>query len=304
MSDRIENMNTFVVVAELGSFTRTAEHLSLPKATVSTQIQQLEASLGVRLLHRTTRQVQLTQDGQLFYERCKDLLADVQDVESMFLGSGARLSGRLRVDMGVGIARNLILPRLPAFMTQYPDIRIELSCTDRMVDPVHEGFDCVIRVGTPRDSSLIARPLGQMRMVNCASPDYLARYGIPQCIEDLSAHLLVEYVNTLGAKPTPFEYLHAGQVKWHAMPSVLTVNNADAYIAACRAGLGLIQVPVVGVRDDLLHGHLIEVLPAYVAPPMPVSCIYPHRRHLAKRVQVFMDWVQQQMTDYLAEPAH
>jgi len=135
MSDRIDHMNTFLLVADLGSFTRAAEHLSLPKATVSTQIQLLEASIGARLLHRTTRQVQLTQDGQLFYERCKDLLADVQDVESMFHGAPSHLSGRLRVDMGVGIARNLILPRLPAFMAQYPDIRIELSCTDRMVDP-------------------------------------------------------------------------------------------------------------------------------------------------------------------------
>ena len=301
MSDRIEKMNTFLVVADLGSFTRAAEHLSLPKATVSTHIQQLEANYGVRLLHRTTRQVQLTQDGQMFYERCKDLLADVQDVESMFKSSPTHLSGRLRVDMGSVIARNLILPKLPTFIAQYPDIHIELSCTDRLVDPVHEGFDCVIRVGVPRDSSLIARPLGEMHMVNCASPDYLAKYGVPRTLEDLSEHLLVAYVNTLGAKPTPFEYVEDRQVKHYNMPSLITVNNVDAYNAACYAGLGIIQAPIVGAKEDLAQGRLIEILPQYVAPPMPVSCIYPHRRHLAKRVQVFMDWVQMQMKEYLTD---
>ncbi len=300
MSDRIARMNAFIMVADLGSFTRAAEHLSLPKATVSTYIQQLESDLNVRLLHRTTRQVQMTQDGQLFYERCKDLLADVQDVESMFRGSPASLSGRLRVDMGIGVARHLIVPRLPEFLARYPEIRIELSCTDRVVDPVHEGFDCVIRVGTPRDSSLIARPLGEMRMVNCASPAYLAQYGIPHSIADLAGHVLVEYVNTLGARTAPFEYAEGGLVKLYKMMSLLTVNNADAYIAACRAGLGIIQVPVVGAREDLNAGSLVEILPHHIAPPMPVSCIYPHRRHLSKRVQVFMDWVQVQMRDYLA----
>lgn len=298
MSDRIEKMNTFLTVANLGSFTRAAEHLSLPKATVSHHIQQLEAGLGVRLLQRTTRQVQLTQEGQLFYGRCKDLLADVQDVESMFHGSPANLSGRLRVDMVVGIARSIILPRLPTFMAQYPDIHLELSCTDRMVDPVHEGFDCVIRVGTPRDSSLIARRLGEVRMVNCASPAYLEKYGTPQTIEDLSEHLLIDYVNTLGSKSVPFEYFEHGEIKQYRMSSLLTVNNADAYIAACRGGLGIIQAPVIGVQEDLITGSLVEILPQYISLPMPVSCIYPHRRHLAKRVQVFMEWVQIQITDY------
>src|SRR5215469_1934091 len=169
----LEAMQVFVRVAEEASFTRAAESLGLLKATVSVAVQQLENSLGTRLLHRTTRKVQMTLDGQAYYERCKELLSELDNLQSMFQQSGEALRGRLRVDMPSGLARLYVIPRLPELLKAHPHIEIELSSTDRLVDPIQEGFDCVLRAGAPRDPQLIAKPLGHLTFVNCASSDYL-----------------------------------------------------------------------------------------------------------------------------------
>ncbi|WP_374077119.1 LysR family transcriptional regulator [Bdellovibrio bacteriovorus] len=297
--DRLESMQIFVQVADLASFTKAAESLSLPKATISTSIQQLETLLGARLLHRTTRKVQMTQDGLNFYERCKDLLADVEDVESMFRASSENVTGRIRVDMGVGVARNLVLPRLPEFLKKYPGVEIEFSCSDRKVDLIREGFDCVVRVGSLGDSGLIARHLGKLTLVNCASPSYIEDHGKPKKLEDLKDHYLIHYVSTLGTKPDGFEYFDGEKYRSIKMNASITVNNTDAYTSACLAGLGIIQVPYVGAKTLLKDGRLIEILPKFKADPMPVSLVYPHRRNLAKRVQLFMDWVEGLMRSYV-----
>jgi DNA-binding transcriptional LysR family regulator len=299
--DRFEAMTIFVRVAELASFTRAAETLGLPKASISTSVQQLESLMGTRLLHRTTRKVQMTQDGQTFYERCKDLLADVDELESLFQQAPANISGRLRVDMPTGVAKNLVIPRLPEFLAAYPNIELELSSTDRRVDVVREGFDCVVRVGTLTDSGLIARSLGQFRIINCVSPAYIKNYGEPKTLDDMSQHLLVHYVLTLGAKSMGWEYWDGSAYQCLAMKGALTVNNAEAYTRACLAGLGIIQSPAVGMREYLEDGRLVEVLKDFVAEPMPVSLIYPNRRNLSKRVQVFMDWLTAIMKDYIHE---
>ena len=287
----LESMQIFVRVAEQSSFTRAAESLGLLKATVSTAVQQLESSLGTRLLHRTTRKVQMTPDGQLYYERCKDLLSDLDNLQTMFQQTGESLRGRLRVDMPSGLARLFVIPHLPQFLQAHPQVEIELSSTDRLVDPIHEGFDCVLRAGAPRDPQLIARVVGRLELINCASPDYLRRRGTPQALADLQKHDLVHYVTTLGTKSQGFEYPEAGEYRYLPMAGPVVVNNSDAYHAACLAGLGLIQVPVIGVREHLARGELVEVLPRYRAEPMSVSLLYAHRRNLPKRVRMFMDWV-------------
>jgi DNA-binding transcriptional LysR family regulator len=292
-------MSAFIRVAELASFTQAAQSLGQPKASVSLLVRQLEGHLGTRLLHRTTRKVQMTQDGLAFYERCKDLLTDVDELETMFQFDAGNLSGRLRVDMVQTIARDVLLPHLGGFLQQYPLLQLELSCSDRRVDLVREGFDCVVRIGSLADSGIIARPLGQLRQINCASPAYIARHGMPQSLDDLAHHQLVHYVPTLGVKPQGWEYVEAGQLRWREMPGALTVNSTEAYSQACLAGLGIIQVPLSGMRHYLDSGLLVEVLPEYRAAPMAVSLLYPHRRNLSKRVQVFMDWLSQLVDQYL-----
>lgn len=295
-----DRMHIFVRVAELASFTQAAEALGIPKASASTAVQQLETQLGTRLLHRTTRRVQLTQDGQAYYERCKDLLADVDELQSMFQHlDGAGLKGRVRIDMSTGMARNVVVPRLPELLARHPGLEVELSSTERRVDVVREGFDCVLRTGAVVDSSLVARPLGLARLVNCASPAYLRAHGTPRSLADLPGHRLVHFVNTLGARSAGFEAVVDGALVLTPMQGALTVNNAEAYMAGCLAGLGLIQVPHLGVVDLLARGDLVEVLPQLAAPPMPLTLMYANRRNLPRRVRTVMDWLAQVVATHL-----
>lgn len=297
--DKIHAMQLFIRVAELESFSRAADTLGLFKGSVSRQIQALENQLGCRLLHRTTRRVHLTQDGMVYYERAKDLLSNLEELDSMFQSDPSSVSGRLRVDMPVAVAQNVVIPRLPAFLQHYPGIELELSSSDRLVDVIREGFDCVVRVGHLKDSGLIARPLGKLTVVNCASPDYLARFGYPESLDELEDHAVVHYATSLGVRPQGFEVLVDKTTRWVKTGGVLTVNSTETYHAACLAGLGIIQVPRVGVREALRSGKLIEILPQYRAEPMPVSLIYPHRRNLSRRVHLFMEWLTEVMKAYV-----
>ena len=299
--DRLDHLRSFLRVAELGSFTAAAEQLGLPKASVSLAVQRLEAEVGVQLLHRTTRRVRLTADGAQFQQRARDLLDDMEDLQGMFRRD-TQLKGRLRVDMSSGLARQLVIPRLPGFLERHPGLEIELSGTDRRVDLVREGFDCVVRVGPLDDNTLVARPLGVMHIVNCASPAYLATHGVPRSLEDLSRHALVHYVGTLGQRSPGFEY-HDGQA-YRSVPmrGAITVNSGEAYSAAALAGLGIIQVPRLGARVALAAGTLVEILPECVAEAMPVTLLYAQRRHLPRRVAAFMDWLAALVTPELGRP--
>lgn len=297
--DITHSLTVFARVAELASFSQAADQLGLPRASVSTAVQQLENHLGSRLLHRTTRRVQLTQDGIVCYERCKDLLSDLDELQAMFQQPGGTpLTGRVRMDMPSGMARTVVLPRLPELLQQHPQLLLEISSTDRRVDLVREGFDCVLRVGEVGESGLVARPLGAMQMVNCASPGYLARHGTPQTQSDLDHHQLIHYSPTLGAPATGFETADGAR----PMAGSITVNNSAAYTAACLAGLGLVQSPLLGVKDLIESGRLVRVLDGCPAPPMPVTLLYAHRRHLSKRVRVVMDWLAELMAEHLAQP--
>jgi len=297
--NQLEAMQIFIRVAELASFTRAADSLGIPKASASTAVQQLEATLGARLLHRTTRKVQMTHDGQMFYERSKDLLTDIDELQAMFQQGEQSLRGRLRVDMSNGVARIFVLPRLPEFMQAHPLIELELSSTDRLVDLVREGFDCVLRVGPLVDSSLVARTLGVFRIINCASPAYLKRHGTPKTLDDLARHQLIHYVSTLGARSPGWEYPDGTGYASLPMTGSITVNNSDSYTAACVAGLGLIQGPAAGLQPLIDAGQLVEVMPDCRAEPMPVSLLYANRRNLPRRVQAFMTWITQVLTPHL-----
>lgn len=299
--DRFDAMRVFMRVAELQSFTQAADSLNLPKATVSTSVQQLESLIGTRLLHRTTRRVRLTADGESYYLRCQDLLADLDETEAMFRSDAAELRGKLRIDMTVPMARGLIIPRLPEFLARHPLLEIELSSSDRRVDLIREGIDCVIRVGKGGEPGLMVRELGQMHMVNVAAPAYIALWGMPRCLDDLRRHRLIHYVQHFGGQPDGFEYFDGERYREMRMGGSVTVNNIDAYQAACLAGLGLIQCPRVGVTAALASGALIEILPEYLAEPMPLCLIAPYRRQPSQRVRVFMDWIEPIIRDYLAD---
>lgn len=298
-----ELLRTFVRVNELSSFTLAAEQLGLPRSTVSEQIRALETQLGARLFNRSTRRVQPTQDGLQLYERSKELLSRMDEITGLFRADPAELSGVLRIDLPTLMARRIILPRLPQFMAAHPGVSLELSCTDRHVDLLREGFDCVLRIGALSDLSVVARPLGCLVMVNCASPAYLARHGVPTSLADLEAHRLVHYVQSLGSRSPGFEYQEQGATRFVAMDGAITANNTDAYESAGLAGLGIIQAPRAGVREYLENGQLVSVLPDHLPPAMPVSLLYARQRYLPPRVRVFMDWLAEVLASQLDSPA-
>ncbi|MFG6465215.1 LysR substrate-binding domain-containing protein [Roseateles sp. BYS87W] len=294
-------LRVFLQVAELAHFSRAADELGLPKGRVSQLVRDLEAQLGTRLFQRTTRRVSLTADGELLAERARALLADASDIEALFQ-QDQQLTGRLRVDMPVRLALDTVLPALPEFLAAHPGLTVELSCTDRRVDLVEEGFDCVLRVGAVHDPLLVARPLGQMRMVNVASPSYLAARGTPLTPDELvtQGHQLVHYSQTWADRRPRFEWLDAaGQPQSLTLPSRVTVNNTDAYQAATLAGAGIAQVPIQGVRRALAEGRLIQILAGYEPAPLPVRLVMSQRRHTPRRVRVFMDWLADRLTDRL-----
>jgi DNA-binding transcriptional LysR family regulator len=300
----LHELRIFATVAELASFSRAAEQLGLAKGRVSTCVQQLEAQVGTRLLQRTTRSVRLTPDGERFLDRCKELLTEAEQLQAMFQPASTGLTGRLRIDLPNRLARDIVLPRLPEFLAAHPLLEIGISTTDRRVDLVHEGFDCVLRVGALVDSDLVARPLGFLRMRNVASPGYLRAHGTPRTLADLAQHRVVHYMPSLNAQGAGWDYAGAdGHRRTLPMRAHVTVNGTDAYQAAAVAGLGLIQAPAFGTEALIAAGQLVEVLPDFVAPAMPVSLMLPNRRQLAPRVQAVMAWLTQVIAPLLAPSA-
>jgi DNA-binding transcriptional LysR family regulator len=284
----------FVRIAEMGSFTHAAESLGIQKGRASNVVRELEAQMGARLLHRSTRTVQLTEDGRSFYARARALLADAEDLSAMFAASEAPLSGRLRIDLPTEFARTTVMPALPTFMERYPGIELELSSTDRRVDLIQEGMDCVLRVGGIVDETLVARTLGTLRMVNAASPAYLARYGVPHTLEDLLAqgHRMVHYSPTLGSRTLGWEYPAGQTYAVLALPGSLSVNNVQTYHGAGLAGLGLIQAGLSSLKPFLRSGELVEVLPDLRPKSLPVSIAVAHRHNLSRRVRIFVEWLE------------
>ena len=290
--DRFRAMQVFLRVVDTGSFTRAAETLDMPRATVTTAVQSLEAHLGVRLLQRTTRRVSVTPDGDAYAARCRLLLEELEQAEAMFSPRQVP-AGRLRISLPSRPARLLIVPALRQFCERYPQVELEISISDRPVDLIQEGLDCALRVGSLPDSSLVARRIGSMAEISCASPDYLARFGTPRTPADLASHQAVNYHAARTGRVLPWEYVVNGQCHEIVLPGTLTVDNAEAYFAAALAGFGLVQVPLYTAAPHLENGELVEVLPAYRPLPSTVSVVYPHSRHLSPRVRVFADWLEE-----------
>lgn len=285
--DRLQQFFIFTEVAKRQSFSEVAHRLDLPRSTVTSAIQQLETHYGVRLFHRTTRKVSLTQDGQRILPECQNLLFDYEQLEQLIQTQKQHYRGTLKISMPSRIVHQVIIPELSDFYHRYPDIHLQLNSSDDMTDLIEKGVDCVVRVGELDSSSLIARLIGHLVMVNCASAGYLKQYGAPEQLEDLSHHKLINYAGAVGEKQGEFVY-QGGTVM---MDSALSVNNTEAYSAAACAGLGIIQVPYYDVQDKIEQGILVEVLSAYSAPSLPLNILYPNRSYIPKRLEVFMSWV-------------
>jgi DNA-binding transcriptional LysR family regulator len=291
--DRFEVMRLFIRIVERQSFTQAAQDLELPRSTATQAIKELEKRLGVRLLQRTTRQVRSTLDGEAFYKRCVAILGEVEDAEAVF--SNAKPRGLLRVDVHGTLARHFVLPALPAFLAEYPDLQLHLSESDRLVDLVREGVDCVLRAGDLKDSAMVGRRVALLEEVTCASPDYLARYGTPATVDDLQGHVAIGFLSSATGATLPLEFLINGERRNVVLPATLTVTAAETYAAAARLGLGLIQMPRYHIAADLNAGILVKVLPEYPPAPTPVSLLYPHSRQLSPRVRVFIDWLTREL---------
>ena len=297
--DKYDTMKIFVKVAELQSFTKAAELLNIPKATATTAVQELESIAQVKLLNRTTRRVSLTTEGLSFIERCKDILSDIDEMESMFQVGTKNLKGKIRVDMTSVTARAVVIPNLPHFFKAYPDIEIELVGADRKSDLIREGIDCSIRSGGAQEVGLVEQHIGNLEVINVASPGYLKKFGTPKTLQDLKNHLLVQYAHSFGGPPDFFEYFDGEKDQKIKMKSIITVSNIDSYRGACLAGLGICQNPEPGVKHLIKSGKLVEILPNYRSKALELKIVYPQRRFQAKRVRAFIDWVKPLVKEYI-----
>ncbi|WNG50582.1 LysR family transcriptional regulator [Archangium minus] len=289
--DRFDAMRVFTRIVELGSFTKAAADLRLPRATVTLAVQQLEARLGVRLLHRTTREVNPTSEGLLFYRRCTRVLTEVQDAEAELGQGGGKLRGKVRVHMVAGMAAHVVIPALREFHERHPQVDVEVGTGDRAVDLAKEGVDCALRAGNVDTPHLIVRRLAPMLQITCASAGYLTRHGEPRSLEALERHWAVNYLEHSTGKPYPLEFVVRGELKKVSMNGILTVMDSEAYSSGCLAHFGLIQVPAYRLAAHLAEGRLREVLPNARPPPLPLSLVHPYQRKVPPRVRVFMDWL-------------
>jgi DNA-binding transcriptional LysR family regulator len=288
--DRFDAMRLFVRVVERRSFTQAANDTGLPRSTATQVINQLERRLGVRLLQRTTRVVRPTLDGEAYYRRCLAILEDVEDAEGAF--AGTKPKGMLRIEVQGTLARHFLMPNLPAFFAQYPEIEISMSESDRWVDLVHEGVDCALRWGELADSGLVARRLAVLTRITCAAPPYLKRFGRPRSLEDLAVgHQIVGLRRLSSGEIEPMNFVIDGEMHSMSLPAPFSVTGPESYLLATRLGLGLAQMPYFHIAEDLKRGSLVALLSDSPPPSAPVSLMYAQNRQLSPRVRAFSDWL-------------
>jgi DNA-binding transcriptional LysR family regulator len=289
--DHLQAIRIFGRVVETGNFTRAAKSLRLPSSTVSKWVATLEQQLGVKLLERSTRTVRVTSEGAAYYERTRQLLIDLDDIESTIGGSPTSPCGALRIDCNGSTARALLMPALPAFCARYPDIQLSVTVTDRTSDLLSESIDCAIR-STADDPSLISRLVGNSRWVTCASPAYVAKYGLPATPHNIeeSRMPVVSYFSSTTGLVHPLVFVQGEEIVLQNLHSNVLVNESNAHTAAAVAGLGIIQTAHFIVRSHLQHDELVPILDDWERPPLKIYISYlPSRRHSTK-VKVFTDW--------------
>ncbi|WP_285424632.1 LysR family transcriptional regulator [Pseudomonas sp. efr-133-TYG-103a] len=290
--DYFTAVKAFIQVVEAGSFVKAAQALSLPRNTVTKHIQSLEAHLRVKLLNRTTRRISLTNDGTAYYERMVRVVDQWLEAESDLVSTQARPHGRLRVDMGSTMATMLVLPALPEFQKRYPELQLDIGVSDRPVDLLGDRVDCVIRGGTLSDPSLIARRLGSLNFVTCATPAYLARHGTPLHPTDLETnHQMVRYFFAGTQRRLPVEFVRGEERISVDAHYFVSVNDSNALLAAALAGMGVLQTLMFMAEPHFKSGALIPLLEDWSLEPNPIYIVYSPNRHLSARVRVFVEWL-------------
>ena len=298
--DRIDAMQAFVRVVETGSFTRAAETLRASRTRVTQLVQQLETHLRVKLLHRTTRKVNVTADGAAYYERVIRLLADLDDAETSLSAASEAPRGRLRVDVPAPLASLVVVPALPAFHARYPDLQLDLGASDRKVDLIDENVDCVVRGGEIAEPSLRARHVADLPLGVYAAPDYLARAGTPAHPRELedSGHRIIGYRGSRSGAPLALTMRRGDEALRVHGRHVLSVDDGNAYLAAGIAGLGVLWLPQYMARAPLARGDLVPLLEDWQLDPMPLYVAFPPSRHVSRKLRVFIDWIIELMAQH------
>lgn len=298
--DRFDAMQAFARVVETGSFTKAAETLHMSKTSVTQLVQQLEARLRVRLLNRTTRKVNVTADGAAYYERVVKLLADMEDAETSLSNASTFPRGRLRVDVPSPLARMILIPALPAFHAQYPDIQLDLGVSDRMVDLIDESVDCVVRGGEITDLSLMARRVGDLQLRIYATPSYLERCGAPSHPQELAGphHHIVGFSWARTGKAVPYAMHRNGESVTVQGRYKVAVDDGNAYLAAGLAGLGVLWLPDYMAKEHVARGELVPLFDEWSLDPMPLYVAYPPNRHVSTKLRVFIDWITALMAQH------
>jgi DNA-binding transcriptional LysR family regulator len=289
IGDRGE-MEAFVRSIELGGFSAAARELKLTPSALSKLVGRLESSLKVRLLNRTTRKLTPTAEGELFLTRCRRILAEMEDAESEVGRSREQPRGRLRMQVGVGLGAHVLVPALPRFFERYPEVQLELGVEDRVVDLQKENVDISVRVGPPSDLSVVARRIGEVERVVCASPEYLARHGTPRSPDELVRHNCIVVAGTFSLRQWLFETPSGRRVV--EVAGTISVNNAECVLQLVRMGLGIVRLNEFIVSEDLRKGTLVRVLPdMHCAEPLPIMALYPHMRHRLPRVAAMLEFL-------------
>jgi LysR family transcriptional regulator, regulator for bpeEF and oprC len=296
--NKLQAMQVFVRVVETGALARAADSLQMPKATVSTLIQQLEAELGVKLLNRTTRSVSVTTDGASYYPRCVAILGQIQETEDSLGRRHAAPGGQLRVDVPTLMARLVIVPALPSFFARYPNIHLQLACSERRADLIEEGVDCAVRSGELEDSTLIARRIGQLYFGTCAAPAYIAAHGQPRHPDELTLHRCISHFSPRTGKSLDWVFAKDGTSIQVSPRGNLALDDQNSYVAAAEAGSGIAQIPAFVLKDAMERGTLELVLGDWVPEPVPLNVVYPENRHLSSKIRVFVDWIAELFAEH------
>lgn len=296
--DKLQAMEVFVRVVETGAVTRAAESLGMPKATATTLIQKLEASLGVKLLNRTTRSLNVTADGLAYYERCVSILAQVRETEESLAKQHATPRGRLRVDVPTLMARSVFVPALPQFFVRYPDIELALASNERRADLIEEGIDCAVWSGEIEENSVVARRVGFLYYATCASPSYIAARGQPAHPDELAEHRCINHFSPRTGKIEDWVFSKGGVRVQTSLRGYIALDDENSYVAAAEAGLGIAQIPAFVLKDAMERGTLELVLGDWFPEPAPLYVVYPQNRHLSSKVRVFVDWVAELLREH------